>query len=190
MIPRPPKLNDYGVTYNRTLRFVASSAIAQNFTFQNLLDLVLLTTTATAPFDVFFAVKIRNIKAWATPALGSVEEIIVMFDGAAVGFVGDRKTHVGTSMGIEPAFVSCSPMKSTLASKFQVSSSAVAFNLQCSGGTVIDLSLAFRADTLGNPIPAQNVSVGANVGTIAYRGLDGLATATTKLPPPNGIYTI
>jgi hypothetical protein len=190
MIPRPPRLNDYGVTHNRVLRFICSSAVAQNITFQNLLDTILMTTTATAPFDLFFAVRINRIKAWVLPALGSVNEVIILFDGVTAGFVGDRKTHIGTSMGIEPGTVACSPVKDSLASKFQVSSSNVAFNLQCPGGTVIDIDLSFRADTLGNPVQAQNVSVGANVGTIAYRGLDGLASATSKMVPPNGIYTI
>jgi hypothetical protein len=190
MIPHPPQLNAYEVTYNRTLRFVANTAIAQNFTFQNLLDLILLTTSATAPFDLFFAVRIKKIRAWAVPAIGTVSDIVIVFDGTAAGFVGDRKVHLDQSMGIEPAYVQCSPDPASLASKFQVSSTAVAFNLQCAGGTVIDLDLSFRSDILGNPIAAQNASVGANVGTVAYRGLDGLAIATTKLPPPTGVFSI
>jgi hypothetical protein len=34
---------------------------------------------------------------------------------------------------------------------------------------------------------ATNASVGATIGTVFYRGLDGLAIASTNFPPPPGI---
>jgi len=190
MIPRPPQLNNYEVTHTRTLRFVCSSAVNQNITFQNLLDTILMTTSATAPFDLFFNVKLRRVKAWALPALGSQSSISITFDGIAAGFVGDRKFHTDTSMGIEPAHVSCSPAPDTLAAKWQVSSSANAFNIIAPGGTVVDVDLSFRADAYGTAVAAQNASVGATIGIVAYRGLDGLPSATTKFGVPPGLVVI
>jgi hypothetical protein len=183
-------LNNYQVTYSRILRFTCNSAVAQNITFQNLLDTILFTTTATVPFDLFFMVRIRRIRLWGIAALGTPESLYVLFDGTSAGFQGDRKMHTDTSMGIEPAYVDCRPASKSLASMFQISSAQNAFNIDCPAGTVIDVHLDFKGDTLGNATQAQNVSVAANVGVIAYRGLDGLAVATTKFSVPTGIYSV
>jgi hypothetical protein len=190
LIPHPPPLGQYEVIHNRTLRFLANQNINQNFTYQNLLDTILFTTTATVPYDLFYMVKINRVKAWAMAVIGSAESIQVCFDGTTPGSQGDRILHTASSMGLEPAFLSCAPRPKTLASTFQVASANNAFNMVCPTGTVIDVSLSFKGDSFGTGVAAQNVSVGANVGVIAYRGLDGVAQATTKLGPPLGLYAV
>lgn len=190
LIPHPPPLGQYEVIHNRTLRFLANSAVNQNITYQNLLDTILFTTSATVPYDLFYMVKINRVKAWAMNVVGSTESIQVCFDGTTPGSLGDRVLHTASSMGLEPAFLSCAPRPKTLASMFQISSTNNAFNLVCPTGTVIDISLSFKGDSFGTAVQAQNVSVGATVGVIAYRGLDGLAQATTKLGPPVGLYLV
>jgi hypothetical protein len=190
ILPRPPQLDNYAVVHNRRLRWIAGAAISQNITFQNLLDTILVAATATTAFDLFYAVKLKKLTAWADPSAGGAATICVMFDGTSAGFVGDRKMHTDTSMSVVPAYVSCSPGKDTLASKFQLSSNANCFNLQCPAGTVIDLDLSFRGDTLGQAVAAQNATVAAGAGVTYFRGLDGLATATSNLKPPNGVSTI
>jgi hypothetical protein len=190
MIPRPPLLNGYEVKHNKTLRFVATSAISLGITYQNLLDLILFTSSATVPYDVFYMVRIRRIKVWSLPVIGGASTVTVVFDGVTAGSQGDRQIHTDTSMGIEPAFVNAAPQSRSLASNFQLSSSATAFFLDCPGGSVADLQLEFHSETLGTAVAAQNVSVGSSVGIIAYRGLDGLAVATSKFTIPTGLVQI
>lgn len=190
MIPRPPPINGYEVRHSKILRFTASSAIDQNVTFQNLLDLILFTTTATAPFDVFYMVRLRRVKIWTLPAIGNSVTATVIFDGVTAGSQGDRQIHTDASMGIEPAYVNAAPLARTLASMFQTSSTANAFFIQCPAGSIVDIQLDFHSDTLGTSVAAQNASAGALVGIFAFRGLDGLATATSKFTVPSGMTQI
>jgi len=181
-VTHPPALNSYEIEHKVRLRFATNAAVASNITYQNLLDTVLMVTGATAGFDLFDSVKIRAIEAWANPALGSATTITIQFDGQVAGSVGDLKTHTDTSMGTQPAHVFAKPDPRTLAAMFQVSAGAAAFTITGPTGMVVDALLTFK--TLpGNPNAAQNPLVGATVGDIVYRGLDGVAAATTKFVP-------
>jgi hypothetical protein len=187
MIPHPPPIQDYELRNSKTLRFTANAAVSQQITFQNLLDTVLFAQGAAVQYDVFFAVKLKRVKVWSLPVVGQTNSVTIIFDGTVAGFVGDRQVHQDSSMGIEPAYLSVSPSKQSLASKFQISSANNAFFIECSAGSVIDVDLDFRSDVLGIPVGAQNVAVGATVGAIGYRGLDGLAAAGTKFTVPTSL---
>jgi hypothetical protein len=186
MIPHPPALNGYEVIHNKTLRFICKTSFTGNITFQNLLDTILMTTTTLTAFDLFFMVKLRRVKVWANPTQGTAATCSVIFDGVTAGSQGDRKVHTDTSMGIEPAFVNCSPLPKTLAANYQLSSNAVAFVLACPLGSVVDVDLSFKSDTLSVAVAAQNAVVSGTVGTLAFRALDGLADAASSfiIPPP------
>lgn len=190
-IPHPPPINGYEVKHNKTLRFTTNAAVSQSITWSDILDCILFTTSAIAPFDLFFAARIRRIRVWALPILGTSSSVTVIFNSAATGEIGDRKVHQNSSMGIEPAYINCGPEKNSLASKFQISNSQIAFFLEAPTGSVIDLDMEYRSDVLGNePVAAQNASVGATVGVVAFRGLDGLAVATSKFTIPTSLYAI
>jgi hypothetical protein len=135
-------------------------------------------------------VRMKKISIWCLGAIGTTEGTTVMFEGTTAGSQGDRQLHSAQSMGIEPAFLSCSPKKMTLAANFQISSGANCFILECPTGAVIDLLCDYKSDSFGTAVTAQNVSVGANVGVIAYRGLDGLAQGTSKFTTPLGVYQV
>jgi hypothetical protein len=191
MIPRPPAINNYEVKHSTTLRFTTSAAVNQFITFANLLDTILVGTTATAAFDLFFAVKIRRIKVWALPILGSSSSVSVVFSGTTAGFVGDRIVHQDSSMGIEPAFLNVSPKKDTLASMFQISSANInAFFIDAPINSVIDLDLSFRSDLLGLAVAAAQATVGGVAGAIAFRGMDGLAKAASNFVVPTGFNSV
>jgi hypothetical protein len=189
-IPHPPPINNYEVTHNKTLRFTTNANVSQAITFYDLLDTILVSATAVLPYDLFFAVKVRKVKVWSMPAIGSSNSITVIFDGIQAGFVGDRKVHQDSSMGVEPAYLSVSPAKDSLASKFQIAANTTAFFIEAPAGSIIDVDLTFRSDVLGNAVSSQAASVGAAVGAIGYRGLDGLAIATTKFTPPTSFNNI
>jgi hypothetical protein len=116
---------------------------------------------------------------WAAPLLGTAVTTTLRFVGETAGSVGNLRTVTDTSMGIEPAHVNARPGNNTLASMFQISSGAVAFDLTCPSGTVIDVELSYK-NLPGTALQAQNASVGVTVGIVAYRGLDGLAAASSK----------
>jgi hypothetical protein len=191
MIPHPPPINGYEVKHNRTLRFTTNAAVSQGITWQNLLDLILFTTSAIAPYDLFFAARIKRIRVWSVPIMGTSVSVTIIFNSTGTGEVGDRKVHQDSSMGIESAYLNCVPEKNSLASKFQITSTQVAFFIEAPTGSVIDLDMEYRSDVQGNePVAAANASVGATVGVVAFRGLDGLAVATSKFLIPTSIYSV
>jgi hypothetical protein len=185
MISHPPQINGVQLTHSTTLRYRAIAAAgALNVTFQNLLDTLLVATTAIVGFDLFQAVKIRRVRVWGMPVIGAASSVSVEFGGVTAGIVGDQIVHTDTSMGVQPAHVDCRPSKKSLASDYQVNSAAVAFILSCPAGSVIDLELTFKsqfAPAFNNA--AQNALVGATAGGQYLRGMDGLAAAGTNFTP-------
>jgi hypothetical protein len=182
-ITHPPQIPSAGITRDVRLRFLANAAFAANITFQNLLDTILFAATATSGFDLFQAVRINSVEVWAAAVLGTASTVAVTFDGATVGAAGDLILHTDTSMGIQPAHVKAVPAPRTQAGQFQPSGSAIAFLLEAPSGAVIDLSMTLRQPIDGNAVAAQNVLVAATAGVVYLRGLDGLASASTKLAP-------
>jgi hypothetical protein len=185
MISHPPSIGSYNVTHGTRLRFLANAAFAGNITYQNLLDTILWADTTTVPVDVFHTVKIRKVEAWVLPTIGSAATLEVEFSGVTAGSQGTNKIVTDTSMGIQPAHVSAAPGRESLASKWQLSSTAVAFALTCPSGSVIDVELSFKNNP-GEVKAAQNVSVAATAGSLNFRGLDGAAVATTVFTPAVG----
>lgn len=183
LIPRPPPLGGYEITHGVTVRFVANAAVAQAFTFQNLLDTFLVAASTVAGYDVFYSVRIRRISIWSAAALGSASTVNILYAGATAGSIGDQVLHTGTSMGIEPAYVVAVPNAFSLCANFQLSSASTAFDLYCPNGSVVDVSMTLRGAFV-TQLAAQNAIAGTGVAGVFYlRGLDGLAIAATKLPP-------
>jgi hypothetical protein len=163
IIPRPPPLNALPIRHNGAFRFITNAAVADlGISFQNLLDLVLLTTSAIAAFDLFLVVRIRRIRMWAAAVVGNATTVSLAYTGGTAGAIGDQRIHTDTSMGIEPAYLSVRPAGKSLLANFQESSTAQAFQLSCPSGTVIDLDLSFMG-LYGAAVAAQNASVGAAV---------------------------
>jgi len=188
IISHPPPIQGFEVKHTTKLRFITNAAVNQNFTYQNLLDAICIATTAIAPYDLFSSVKLKQIEVWSIAAVGTSSSCSVVFDGATAGSVGDLVTHTDTSTGIEPAHLKVRPQKKTLASNYQLSSAAVAFYMDLpTVGSIVDVSLVFRGSTQGAALAAQNASIGAIVGSTFWRGIDGLAVATTKFLAPPGV---
>lgn len=181
VIPHPPPIRDLSIIHETRLRFVCSAAFNGNITFQNLLDTMLMAATAVLGYNLFSAVKVKYVETWANSIVGSTTSVTVVFDGQTAGSIGDQRVHQDSSMGIEPAHVKAKPAPKTLASLFQVNSVANAFFLNVPVGTIIDVGLSFKQNLLGSAVAEQNALVGATVGAVYFRGLDGVAVAATKL---------
>lgn len=185
----PPPIERFQIAHSTRLRYTATAAAVNTvITFQNLLDTINMATTATAPFNLFQAVRIRFVEIFGIAALGTPATVSLSYFGATVGVVGDARIHTDTSLGFEPAHLKVKPSARSLASLYQNSGATSAFLLNVPAGSIIDVGLSFIGEgAAGGATAAQNVSVGATVGTIFFRGLDGLAVAGSNFLLPNGI---
>jgi len=186
-IPHPPQIGNYLIDHKTRLRFVVTNAFSGAITYQMLLDTILVAMTTTTLADLFHQVRIRKIEVWSIAAIGTPASCSVQYNnGNITGLFGDAKFHTDTSMGIEPAFVSAKPSPNSLPDLFQVSSGSTAFTLACTAGSVVDVSLTFKQRN-GAFIAASNVGVALTAGTLYFRGLDGIAAATSDLLPPSNL---
>jgi hypothetical protein len=189
MISHPPQLGNYLVKHSVRLRFVAAAAFNTVFTYQNLLDTILIATGATAGYDLFHRVRVRGIEMWGIAALGSATSVSAQYNASGAGITGDGKFHTDTSMGVEPAHLFARPAKDSLPDLFQASSNSAVFTLEGGAGTVIDLLLSFQ-QVNGIATAAQNALVAATVGVLYWRGLDGTNASTTNFTPPANLDVI
>jgi len=181
----PPQINSYQVIHSTCLRFTVTAAVVNKIiTFGNLLDAMLVATTAIAGFQLFDLVKIRKIRCWGQAALGTPSTVEIQYNTAT----GDNIVHTDTSLGIKPAYVHARPSLKSLASFWQLNTGGNVFQLTCPAGSVIDVHLSFKTSNQ-NPTAVANALVGANPGEFYFRGLDALATAATNFPPPAGVQT-
>lgn len=178
-ISHPPQLNGVNIVHGTTLRFVTNAAVSQNITTSNLLDMMLVATTATAGSRLFQAVRVRRVSIWATPVIGGATSVSLEYAGLTAGVVGDQIIHTDTSMGVQPAHVSAKPSGRSTASAFQVGNAINLFYLTCPSGSVVDVELSFR-NTFVSGVSVDNALVGATAGATYLRGMDGLALATSK----------
>jgi len=181
-VSHPPSIPQLNIAHSVRMRYICNSGTNQNVTYQNLLDTFLVASGATAVWDVFQAVRIRAVEAWAVPVIGNASTVEVQFLGNVAGQYGKPQVFTDTSMGIQPAHVRAVPARKSTLALWQQSSTDVAFNLICPTGTVIDLELSFIG-RFGVPLAAQNVSAATSAGAFYIRGFDGLAIAATKFTP-------
>ncbi len=186
-LSHPPQINGLEIRHSPTLRFRATAAVNQAFTFTNLMDTMLTATTATVGYNMFQAVRIRRVRVWGISAIGTSSSVSVEFTGTTAGITGDQQVHSDTSVGVQPAHVDAVPSARALCSTWQTNSGAIAFAITAPAGSVIDVELSFRSSFAGGNVVAANALVAATAGQQYLRGLDGLATATSNLVPE---YTI
>jgi hypothetical protein len=180
---RPPTIHPQ-LVYHQRFRFQCLVSGSQNVTFADLLDLYLVATSATAVYDVFDAVRVNFVEIWAASvSFGAPLSIYLEFNGAnTAGLTGNAKAYSDTVMSTEPAHLLCRPGKNTASGMWNESSSNVAWSMTVPVNAIIDVDCSFR-NLVSPPQPAQVVAVGATIGQFYYRGLDGVAVATTKFTP-------
>lgn len=190
VIPHPPPLQTQ-LHMNTTLRFVTVAALTNStITFQNLLDAMFIATSATTGVTLFDAVRVRRVSLWArTIESTGVTTVNLTFAGPSAGYSGDAKTISDTSMSIEPAHVSARPDPESGAAMWQATGNVTAFIITAPALAVVDVQLSYRTIQTNGVAATQNVPVGATAGELYYRGLDGLAIASTQYTPQGGVLT-
>jgi len=184
LIPHPPPVEDIGLRREVRVRMLCNAAFANDVTFQNLLDIFnSVTVSGTQAADLFTAVKVKKVEAWANGLTNASAIVSLIFDGATLGAQGDQKLHTDSSMGIEPAHIVAVPTRQSQCAQFQASSANKAFYLNCPAGTVVDLMLSLRNPLAGAAVITQNPPAAGTAGTLYMRGMDGVAVATSKFTP-------
>jgi hypothetical protein len=190
----PAQILNYGIQHRKKMRFLVNAAItAQVITYKNLIDTICVVTAATSVFTLFRAVKINNIEMWDTSALGSASSLGLLWNENDSNLSGTQKMITDISMGVIPAHLKSKPSRHELSSEWHIGAgpnNTQAFALWSSASCVIDVDLSFKSGTTGTTDGAFNACVGGNVGAVAFRGLDGLATAATKFICPIGVYQL
>lgn len=176
------------ITFGRTLRFRASSALSsQAITASNLLDLLVMATTTTAVNRIISSIRLDRVEVWGPMAsdLVPVTVAVEYNTDSATGLASSNKLRSDTSMGADHcAHVRYRPPVGTLASFWQgPASSQRLFLLTCPTNSIVDIQVVMVVQNGETPVAAANAAVAATVGAIYCRGLDGLATAGSVLPP-------
>jgi hypothetical protein len=182
----PPQVNGYEISHSVRLRYTVTAAVvSQAITAGNILDAVLIATTTTVGYDLFDVFKIRFVEVWSQAALATPSTCTVVYPQT----IGDQSIHTDTSLGVKPAYVKAVPSDRSLASFWTATGGTNLFLVTCPAGSVLDLSCDFRT-TNAAATAAVNALVAATVGELYYRGLDGVAIATTNFPPILGVARI
>jgi len=187
VLPKPFQITDYSIRHNSQMRFICGSNFNGEISYQNLLDCFLFAATAIAPYQVFTGVKVRSVEVWVQPSPVSVTPNIasVTFNGAANQIAGDQRLHTAVSIGQQAGYIRAIPSRGSNAAAFQISNANGCFQIICQTGTIIGVNCTYVQDLNGLAVAAQAASVGATVGALYTRGLDGLPVATSKLLPIN-----
>lgn len=190
-IPTPGGLRTIGVIQTpMRLRFKCVTATTSTITWANLLDTVIMATTSTAAADVFYSVRLHSVEVWLPPSAGGAATNIecgLAFDSPSQG---DQRLWV-ISSGPNGGYCKCVPSKRSLNGlTWQDSSSVGAFTLNnCPVGALFSLNVTFRSRMgPGSAQIAAQAGSGMTAGTIYFRGMDGLAAASTKFYPEPASY--
>lgn len=190
MYDKPPPIPAYNMKEFFRFRFTSvASALRTQISFHDLTDLLLMPVTAVLGYKIFTVVKIKFVEVWDDDVAGGNASVAVSFSNTDANQVDDPQTFEDISLGIYPAHVLAKPKKDSLSSKWHGDSGNNAFAISCSAGAIIDVGLSLR-QLPGTALAASNALVGATVGLICFRGLDGVAVATTNFLPPVGTYRI
>lgn len=182
-IPNPSGLQRLNIpTVSMTLRYVCSTATTSTVTWANILDTVVFATSSTQVYDLFFAARLHSVEVWTPPAVLGVNastQCTIAFDSPTQG---DQRIWACSAAG-GPGYVKATPSKHSLNGfTWQDSSAVGAFTFNnLPQGADIAINITFRCRMgQGAAQAAAQAASGASTGTIYFRGLDGLATASSK----------
>ena len=192
-IPNPGGLQVTGIpTVSMKLKFNCGTATTASITYANLLDTVVFAVTSTSVYDLFYAVRLHSVEIWLPPSLAAVAvnaQCTLAFDSPTQGDQRVRVCYAGPQGGNLKA----KPSNHSANGLFwQDSASVTAFTLNnCPVGAMLQLNVTFRTRMgNGSSQAAAQAATGAQVGTVYFRGMDGLATSSTKFPPAPASYSI
>jgi hypothetical protein len=171
-----------------TFQFQASAAVAeQPVTRQDLLNLMVVATTAANAFGIIGAVKIKKVRIWS-PILSTFvpETVQIEWNG---GLYAPSAIHSAVSEGLFPAKLETSPPPMSSPDLWSLVGATnlaeVLFTVTAPVNSIIQLSAAIRLMD-DEPPGVVTAGVALTVGKVYYGFLDG-ASATGNLVPSGGV---
>lgn len=183
----PPPFNASAVV-RKVFRFQSNAALAAlPITSTNLLDAWCMAVTTTGAYRLASSFRLNNVKLWG-PMSSSLVPVTVSLEyaaDAASGLSSPNMLRSDTSMSSSyAAHVAFAPPDKSLASNwFGRAATSPLFTVNGPINTVIDVDVSFVLQNGETPAVSTAALVAATVGTVYLRGLDGVAAATTVLPP-------
>jgi hypothetical protein len=158
-----------------------TNAGTYNITRGNLLNMVLVATSAVTTVRTFEAIRLRKVEMWANPvALGSAPNNI------QVEWLGENSPSTvisDTGMGVRPGHVASVPPSSSSNRWWSISGTSetdIIFSMILPADSVIDVTVDVRFVEQEAPT-AGDVPAGASIGQVYGDYLDGIASG--KLAP-------
>lgn len=192
-IPNPGHLQASGIpTVSMKLKFNCGTATTSTITWANIMDTVVFASTSTTVYDLFYSARLHSVDVWLPPQVAGVAtsaQMSLAFDSPSQG---DQRLWVCYS-GPNGGYMRARPsMHSINGLTWQNSSSIGGFTVNnCPVGALIQLNITFRTRMgPGSAVAASQAASGATAGTVYFRGMDGLALASTKFPPVPASYGI
>jgi hypothetical protein len=191
-VKHPPQIQ---MTFSgsKTLRFTSTVAAKTVFTVTNVLDTLIVATSATTGSDLMESIRIKSIEMWAVDVNSSYAApttLTAEFVGNAA--FGDTPTRIYSDTAVgpnEPAHLKCYPPANSSAGFWHSGyASDTLFVLNVVKGTIIDVTFDYVLSSDGYNSGPANPLIGATAGIIYSRGLDGIASASTKYPMAVGSY--
>jgi len=171
------------VCSQHTFRFTTSSAISSSITRKNLLNLLLVATSAVTTVRPIQAIRLKAVEMWVEPlSLGSA--------GATgnIEWLGENSPSLllsDTSVALSPAHVRSNPPPSSSNRWWSISGSLetdVLFKVAASNDCTIDVRVELRFVDDEAPT-AGDIPAGATLGQWYYNLLDGIGGS---IPPIGG----
>jgi len=189
VVVRHPPMIQMSFQGTKTLRFIASGVHKDIITVKNLLDTLIIATSATTGNDIFESIRLKSVEMWAQSASSAVT-LTLGFISNGVGGDAPTKIYSDTAMGPnEPAHLICRPPKNSSAGFWQSGfSTNQLFEINAVAATIIDVTFDYVLMTDSYVSAAANPLAGATAGILYARGLDGLGSGTSNYALAGGTY--
>jgi hypothetical protein len=169
--------NDANITVSKMIRYNLSTAGTFDITRNDLLNLIVLPSTALIAYGLLKAVKINKISCWsvlssATFPLGQGSDNTITW----LSSLGKERTVRGTQMGIAPSYISSKPPVDSLASFWTnentttLTESIVTFDLEL--GSIIDIH--FTMIFCNNSVARSFAITSGTIGRVSYNNMNNL----------------
>jgi hypothetical protein len=167
-------------------RFTSGSMTGSNvmITRKQILNLLLMATSATTTVRLFQAVRLKRVRMWSNPtALGQPP------DACQLEWLGENSPSTvisDSSMGVRPAHVNSLPPPSASNRWWSISGqleSDVLFALTFPANTIVDVTVSARLVEQESPT-AGDIPAGASLGQLYGDYLDGI---TSSILSPIGL---
>jgi hypothetical protein len=171
------------ITFSKTFRFVAGSAVNTTIT-SDMMKCLLAHSTAANSIDLMIdSYRINNVSMKFLPAIGTSSSLTLEWEG---GQYSRSIQKSDTSLGIHPAVIQSGPPRGSGASFWfsQASATANLFKITCPSGTVIDVNLSIGLVEGAFVTTAPTTALTSHVAYVKY--LDGVVGGAAGVCVPQG----